>query len=288
MKIYVYPYSSKSESAKLLAERLGAKRIRLQNSEYQYSPDHLVINWGNSYCPYPCLNSGDILQETVDKLKFFRKTNRRGYGHLLPNYWTDPDDVPDDAFPIFCRTEVKGHDGSGISIANNRKELLLAPLYTQAIRSGTEYRVTVFRDYGVTDIQTKLPRIGVEQSSEMIKTYSNGWGFQRKPIEDHLQGVLENLAEEVLDATEMDFCGIDVIVAPNGTPRVLEVNSAMGLEGQALEKFAEAVEWYAKEHFGTLPEPQPQPAPPTEDPIITAVRAENWADVIRIAAGRIS
>lgn len=294
-KIYIYPYSSGSESAKLLAERLGAKRIRLSNSTYEFDPDHVIINWGNTNCPYPSLNPGHLLKETVDKLSLFRLLSRTGHGTILPRYWTHPDDIPSDAFPVFCRTTTTGCDGAGIVIANDRSELVQAPLYTSRIGSGTEYRVTYFKGYGITDIQTKAPRQGVEQDPD-IKTYTNGWGFQRLTVSTSTQDTLENLCEAVSTTTGLDFFGADVIVTPNGRPYVLEINSAMGLEGQALDRFATAVEAYVsslppltplEEEYCGVECGAEEPEPHRNNEIITAVNEGRWKDVIILAGGML-
>ena len=283
MKLYIYPYSSGSESAKLLAERLGAKRIRLQNSEYVHKEGNLVINWGNSNCPHPCLNSPSTLRETVDKLSCFRLLTRLGLDHYLPRYWTNPSDIPSGAFPVYCRTTTTGCDGAGIVVAEGRDSLVPASLYTARIPTGTEYRVTYFKGYGVTDIQTKLPRAGVEPDP-YIKTYDNGWGFQRKPVVDITRDILTNAVEEVIEATGLDFAGFDIVVTTDNRVYLLEINSAMGLEGDALEKFAQAVEWYVQK---TTPAPEKASEPPAEDieddELLVAIRDERWLDVAHIA-----
>lgn len=258
-KLYIYPYASASESAKLLAERLGAKRIRLTNSTYVYDPSHIIINWGNTCCPYPSLNPADLLSQTVDKLRLFRLCNRVSAADMLPRYWTHADDIPSSVFPVVCRTTTKGCDGEGIVIANNRSELVDAPLYTQLIADGQEYRVTVFKDYGITDIQTKKKRIDTPCLSEVVKTYANGWGFQRLAISPDVDSLLEKLAERVLLVTGLDFCGIDVIVK-NGKAYLLEVNSAMGLEGGALDRFATAVEAHVAKVEAARTPSTPEPA----------------------------
>lgn len=247
MNLYIYPYSSGSESAKLLAERLGAKRIKLQNSEYVHKEENLVINWGNSNCPYESntLNQGAAIKQTVDKLRFFRLMMQKGLSGYLPTYYTNSADIPDEAFPIFCRTTTTGLDGDGIVVASKRSELVPANLYTSFVSETVEYRVTMFRGT-VTDIQTKLPRVGVT-ANPMIRTYKNGWGFQRKDVLPAIEAKIIAAAKAALDASGLDFGGVDVLYSTSkGRAYVLEVNTAMGLEGGALDRFAEAIEKYVK------------------------------------------
>lgn len=266
-KIFIYPYTTHSESAKLLANRLGALRIRLQNSVYEHSPENLVINWGNSNCPYPCLNSSSSLNNTIDKLRLFRLLMNAGHGDILPQYWTNSLDIPNSAFPVMCRTKTQGHDGDGIVVALNRNGLVDARLYTQYVGHEEEYRVTFFKGIGVTDIQTKRERAGATVDCPMIKTYSNGFGFQRLTVDPLLQKRLTELCEKVCKATGLDFFGLDVLSSNVlGTQlTLLEVNSAMGLEGQALEKFAQAVEKYVYD-WNQACEAELPPAPPAPTP----------------------
>lgn len=306
-KLYIYPYSSGSESAKLLAERLGAKRIKLSNSEYVHGPENLVINWGNSNCPHinGILNTGAAIKQTVDKLKFFRLMLQKGLSGYLPTYYTNVEDIPDEAFPIFCRTTTTGLDGAGIVIADSRSDLVPASLYTSFIKDSMEYRVTLFRGE-VTDIQTKLRRVG-ETAHPMIRTFSNGWGFQRKPVADSIQTKLVQAAKSAIAAAGLDFGGVDVLFA-NGRAYVLEVNTAMGLEGDSLERFAKAVEGYVASIQPPVPVPASAapvapPSPPTGlncpvqfsipegDPrtdLFRAVIENRWKDVILQATARLS
>lgn len=287
-KLYIYPYNSGSESAKLLAERLGAKRIKLQNSTYEYNPDkHIVINWGNTNCPYPALNPGNILKNTIDKLSFFRLLVSQGLLYSVPAYWTHPHDIPDDAFPVLCRTTTTGRDGAGIVVAKSREELVNAQLYTRLYEAAAEFRVTVFKGHGVTDVQAKQKRAGVECLSEIIKTYANGWGFVRRNPEQ-FPGLVA-FAENLLEYTGMDFAGFDIMYV-DGKYIVLEANSAMGLEGQALEKFAAAVEEYVKRIEETEKTEAPALLPAEQHftiKIQEALDAGNYPEVIRLAAQQI-
>ena len=288
-KIYVYPYTTGSESARLLADRLDALRIRLENSTYVHKPDNIVVNWGSSSCPHPCLNPSHLLKDTVNKLRFFRKMSELGLRSSLPNYWTDASEIPQSAYPVLCRTKVEGMDGAGIVIANNREELVSAQLYTKLIEGCTEYRVTLFKGYGVTDVQLKKERASAVNPHPFIKTYANGWGFVRVhtfPVE------LTEFASKILDATGLDFAGLDIVRTPTGHFKVLEVNSAMGLEGQALDNFAKAVEWYVDKRNGDMVIQATQHAEDAEEEpmhikIQEALDSHNYAEVIRCAAQMI-
>ncbi len=296
MKLFVYPYASGSESAKLLSERLSAKRIKLSNSEYSHSENNLVINWGNSNCPFTSnvLNPGAAIKNTVDKLKFFRLMMQKGLSGYLPNYWTSHEDIPDEAFPIFCRTTTTGLDGAGIVVAANRNDLVPADLYTSYIKDTNEYRVTLFKGT-VTDIQTKKPRVG-ETVNPMIRTYKNGWGFQRLYVAATVEAKIKTAAVAAISASGLDFGGVDVLYSPiTGRATVLEVNTAMGLEGDALERFAKAVESYvAVTYPETVNEPvAPLPVAPeghdsVKETLIKAYDAGDWVGIATMVANKIA
>jgi len=293
MRIFVYPYSSGSESAKLLATALGAKRIKLTNSSYQYRPDDLIVNWGNTKCPYPSLNPAHALQRTVNKLSCFRVLRGAGLSGI-PDYWTDAADIPNHAFPVFCRQRLEGCDGAGVVLARSRDELVDANLYTKRVY-GTEYRVTVFKGE-VTDIQTKLPRQGVEILDEEIKTYVNGWGFQRKPVHPDIEEIISDLAIDALAMTGLDFGGCDIVYDDQlNRAFLLEINSAMGIEGGALDRFADAVLRYKNElelaaeaeaiYGGACTTSAPINLPDGASlAILEAVQKEDWKTVVFLAA----
>jgi len=297
MKLYIYPYTSGSESAKLLGQRLSALRLKLSNSTYVHDPkNNLIINWGNSSCPYTenVLNPAAAIRQTVDKLKFFRLMMQAGLTGYLPPYWTHPDDIPSEAYPVLCRTTTTGCDGAGIVIALKRSEIVPAPLYTSVIGVSKEYRVTLFRDE-VTDIQTKLPRQG-QNAHPTIRTYANGWGFQRVAVDETVKSKIVEAAKAALRVSKLDFAGVDIIYS-NGRAYVLEVNTAMGLEGQALDRFAKAVEAYA----ASLEPPSPVSAlegasPDNSDPIeawldqapVSAAGGVDWQTVIIKMVARLS
>ncbi len=128
----ILPYSPFSNSARLLAEALGGKRIKLEGSKYQPRFGDTVINWGNSRNPplprivlnqyaFRFLNLPEDIETCANKLYFFQHNEDAPW---LPPFWTDPEEIPDDAFPIVCRTSLTGHSGHGIVLADSRDDLV--------------------------------------------------------------------------------------------------------------------------------------------------------------------
>src|SRR3546814_5500349 len=72
----------------------------------------------------------------------------RSGGEYLCKFLTKKEDIPDEVFPIGCRTVLAGHSGVGIVIADNRDDLVPANLYVKYVKKKEEYRVHL----GILDI----------------------------------------------------------------------------------------------------------------------------------------
>lgn len=245
MAIKVYPYRAGSQSASAIASGLGGRVLRREGSQYRYRDRDTIINWGSSQCPFPCLNSPDAIQRASNKLTAFNYITRWSGTDLyvpVPDYWTEARLIPDNAFPVVCRTVLTGHSGAGIVIANTRADLVRAPLYVKYQRKTDEYRVHVGveRDgsASVIRVQRKARRRDVpdDQVNWQVRNLDGGFIYQ-------IEGV--NPPQEVLDAATnavrvlgLDFGAADVIYhQPTNTVRLLEVNTACGVTGSTLDDY---------------------------------------------------
>lgn len=236
----VLPYAVYSKSARLLAEGLGGKRIRLEDSKFRSRPGDVVINWGNSNYP-DFLYSNNLncvpLERLTNKLRFFQLME----GHdWLPEFWTDPEEIPDEAFPIVCRTTLTGHSGQGIVIASNRDDLVPCQLYVKYIKKKDEYRVHLgLNQHGIAAtiaVQQKKRRLDYDQPNWQVRNHANGFVYAREGV-DPPAGVLD-VAHDCLLSSGLDFGAFDVIWNEHeAKPYVLEVNTAPGLEGQTLDDY---------------------------------------------------
>ena len=236
MAIKIYPYKQGSRSARALADALGGRVLRLQGSTYRYDARNLHINWGNSQnSPYQgILNSAMYVSQASNKLSAFERMRIEGV--QIPEFWTRIEDIPDDAFPIVCRTILNGHSGRGIVIADNRDALVPAPLYVKYMKKRDEYRIHVGR-MGIIAIQRKAIPNGTEPIDTRIRNHHNGYVFVRNNVEPPVQ-VLEQ-ASRAIDALGLDFGAVDIIYNNHyQRATVLEVNTAPGLEGQTIEDYA--------------------------------------------------
>lgn len=240
MAFKIYPYRSGSRSARALANALGGRVLRREGSTYRERERDTIINWGSGHTLYRnVLNRPDCVAAASNKLTTFNTL--RGTGCSIPDFWVNAEDIPDEAFPIVCRTVLSGHSGAGIVIADDRGGLVRAPLYVRYIKKQDEYRVHVGRREGqsiIIAVQRKARRLEVENPNYQIRNHANGFVFIRNGV-DPDPSVIEQ-AKLAVETLGLDFGGVDVIWNEReGRAYVLEVNSACGLEGSTIEDYAD-------------------------------------------------
>ena len=251
MKIKVLPYKQGSQSAKALAEALGCRVLRLEGSKFKPRPEDVVLNWGNSNHEIQgCTVLNSKTEPATNKLKFFQRLKEFTVSpeieqQIFPDFWTDKDYIPANAYPIVCRTILNGHSGAGIVIADGPDSLVNAPLYVRYIKKQKEFRIHVGRQlktennedgalytYTVISEQQKVARNGTTPSNWQVRSHANGFIFQRQGIS--VPAVVRAAAVRALEASGLDFGAVDCILTKGGRAYVLEVNTAPGLEGQTV------------------------------------------------------
>jgi hypothetical protein len=238
-RVRVYPYKQGSRSAAALAEGLGGRVLKLEGSRFVKRPGDLIINWGNSN-PHPGADfNGDrtALRTASNKRDFFVAL---GATELVPRHWLDRGDIPDDCFPVVCRTVLNGHSGDGIVIATDRDGIVAAPLYVQYVKKSKEFRIHVGVRNGEASIiseQQKVRRQGVEPTNWQVRNLANGFVFQRNGIE--VPEVVRQVARDTLLAVEgLTFGAVDVIFNERANRAyALEINTAPGLEGTTVDDY---------------------------------------------------
>jgi len=247
VRIKVLPYQMYSRGAKTLAGALGVKRLRTSQSRYKPRSGDVVINWGRSaghpsltsLAPVKILNDPVCVALAADKLSFFALIASRDQS-VIPPFWTEREEIPEDAYPIVCRTVLNGHSGSGIVMADSPDDLVPAPLYVQYVRKKDEYRVHVGRtgnDLEVFSLQKKVRRLEHDEPNWQIRNHGNGFNYARNDVDPPKQ-VLD-AAYKALDISGLDFGAVDVIWnEQKQRAYVLEINTAPGLVGSTLDDYA--------------------------------------------------
>lgn len=282
-RFMVYPYTQASKGAKAIAEELGGQRILRQNSTYVYKAGDVIVNWGASDCPFPqALNAKT--KGVTNKNAFFKRLDGTG---LTPVSCITMAGAAGMNFPVFCRTEVEGHDGSGIVIANNPSELVPAKLYVEGVNKTAEYRLHVGRLSSgsvVLGAQKKWvpdasalanPNVWTGDGTELI------WKPNGLPI------VVPQVVTDVVLAAfdkfpELDFGAFDVvynhgITSANSTfgfekAYVLEINSAPLMTEKTAKIYGDFIRKVASEDavmFQTAPPAMAMAATP--EPVLLTI-----------------
>lgn len=256
MRYRVLPYRQGSRSAKALAEALDGKVLKLEGSKFVPKGGDVIINWGNTRAErpwiHPMANEPYNVHTVSNKLTAFVRFANENVP--IPQFWTNRDAISDDAFPIVCRTELAGHSGAGIVIADTRGQLVPAPLYTQYIKKQDEYRIhvgkRVTRNWDITTqtediqyvtiaVQRKARSLSVPDADVnwQVRSHANGFVFVREGVDP--PAAVMDAARLALGASGLDFGAVDVIWnAQQERAYVLEINTAPGLEGQTVQDYA--------------------------------------------------
>ena len=242
MSLKLFPYKIGSLSAKRLARTLGILRV---SPSYNARRKDVIINWGNSTPPHfrwmeQDLNKPHAIALASNKLETFREFRSNSFTDV-PNWTTNPEEAQhwlDLGLKIYCRRLLSSHSGNGIVVCNDDDTIVSAPLYTQHTKHKHEYRVHVFRDH-ILDVQQKKKRLGSVGGSG-IRNHSNGWVYARAEIAPSEELLLS--ARRAVKLLGLDFGAVDIghrLI--DNKFFVFEVNTAPGLEGTTLDKYAKAI-----------------------------------------------
>lgn len=240
----VIPYRAGSRGATALSRTLGGLCLKVDGtSRFRPRRDDVIINWGNTedVCNPGgrMLNLPLMIRNASNKLMFFNRMSEEGCGDIIPAFWTNRGDIPDDAFPIVCRTILAGHSGAGIVIADTRDDLVDAPLYVKYVKKQDEYRVHVGRRDGesiIISTQQKRRRLEHDDPNWQVRNHANGFIYARGDVDP--PACVLDAARRALEATGLDFGAVDVIYnARHAIPYVLEINTAPGLEGSTVDDY---------------------------------------------------
>lgn len=247
MRTFVYPYTADSESAKLLAQDMGVRRLKLKNSAVKDAADLAIINWGAGSLPYhraKIFNKPDKVAVAANKLRCFQalKLNKK---INIPDFTTDMEEAKEwlavgagKQYDKVCiRKLLNASGGKGLVIVDRLEDIVKAPLYVEYIPKLSEYRVHVI-DGGVVRCQRKVWPEGKDKRNVnwQIRNHEHGFIFQIAQAVPH-PSIFEQ-AVLACGTLGLDFGGVDIIWNErNQRATVLEVNTAPGIEGGTVEVY---------------------------------------------------
>lgn len=210
---------------------------------YQGRWSDYVVNWGygkqTDYIHFDAANNYWDISKAVNKLTTFKvlqlknvKTVDWTEDHLLATKWWKEDGL------VIGRTTLTGHGGDGIVVFTDTEPTKGCKLYTRYKKKKNEYRVHVFNKE-VIDITQKKKKLGAPELNTKIRNHQNGWVYCRFNI--HITPALSDLAVNAVTALELHHGAVDIIWNEKENKYyVLEVNTAPGLVGTTLTKYAQA------------------------------------------------
>lgn len=235
-RVRINPYGA-SKGAKLLANYLNIKRLKIRGSTFVGRNTDIVINWGNGKGNVGSarqINKLQNVQLATNKVFTLQELHRKGIS--VPTFTLNRSAlVPEKLY--MARTILSGHSGKGI-VVGTRDELPTAPLYTEYIYKVAEYRAIVVGGK-VVDFKEKKRKNGLGEYGEHVWNHSSGYIFARNNITTPPD--VYDLGIEAVSALGLDFGAVDIIEDEEGRLYVLEVNTAFGIEGSTLELVGEAI-----------------------------------------------
>lgn len=239
-RVFIYPYKQGSQGARNLARDLGARLIRLNGSRYAPRRDDVIINWGNTNCPFPmALNASTAVAS--NKATTLSRLSESDV--LVPPFTTNKQEAEQwvrDGHSVLARTILNGSEGRGIVFLEEHPEVQ-ARLFTRYVKKKKEFRVHVMNGE-VIRVQEKRRRNGGEASK--IRSYNNGYVFCVNDINEPEH--LREIAIRAVGALGLDFGAVDIIWNQRENQcYVLEVNTAPGNEEATSAIYASAI----RRHF---------------------------------------
>lgn len=252
MSTKIYAYKAGSRSAKALAEALGVRILR-QDTSFDPCATDVIINWGSSKRQWDYgmrrphwINHPLHVNIAACKLKTFEAfAARRDLNVSAPEFTTDiaiAKQWQASGSIIVARSVLRGNSGEGITVVDDQRDLSTIPdvkLWVKYIKKKHEYRVHVMQGK-VIHVQIKKLRTGAESEEPRIRNTANGYVFCcREGITANTQR--DELAVKAVSTLGLDFGAVDLIYNQHMDKYfVLEVNTAPGLEGTTLERYAKA------------------------------------------------
>lgn len=253
----ILPYNQNSESARDLAKILGCLRVK-PNGNYVPQIGQFILNWGFSgpvdWVPrakargIKLLNPLDVVSVAGNKLY----TLQRLQGRVpIPEFTNNPATARlwvTQGHTVVERHQLRGNSGEGIRIVNLDDEkmpsvITQAPLYTKFINKSNEFRVHIFKGKVIDYIEKK--RVPQERRpanfNKYVSSTHQGWVFSRTNILE--LDVVKKAALDAVQILNLDFAAVDVVYF-DGKAYVLECNTAPGLAGVTLMKYANAIRGY--------------------------------------------
>lgn len=290
------------EGARALADRLGCRLAAHSSDKAFPSGVRVAINFGCSpdHPTYSRALKSPRLERLMNpvaavhlassKLASFQRfaTYKRDRSNEFnfPPFYTNRTEANYaclvDGKTIVSRTIDRGSSGAGIRVltpeeARAGQGLPEAGLYVEAIDKGREYRVhigmTPSGSVRVIDVTRKIRRPEATGERGFVWNHDNDFMFVRDGVNPNtIPADLLQQANCAIQALGLTFGAVDIVVPRRGRnpisrmpSYVLEVNTAPGMEGTTVERYAQFFEVYYSGAGGVYPSWEGEAATSNED-----------------------
>ena len=241
--LYIYSYNPHSRGARELARAIGIRRVRHEGSRVNLGPRDVLINWGASRLPPHVAGAGHIINppdrvgRASNKLQFLQQAQESV--RTVP-WTTDPAVARSWNAKVVARHTLTGHSGEGIEIVEpGGVDIPAALLYTRYIGKDSEWRIHVYEGQMI-DFTRKIRDPNFQGTVDWnVRNHAGGFIYARNSGQPNADVVRQ--AEAAIEAVGLDFGAVDVLVSRrDGLAYVLEINTAPGLVGTTVQRYAEA------------------------------------------------
>jgi hypothetical protein len=154
---------------------------------------------------------------------------------------------------VLVRTSLSGSQGRGIEVYSlPHTEWTASGLHMPSITDGayvkvfgrnpqhvTEYRVHVVGGQVIDFVQKKRSRSYEGRPDPYIRSYSKGWIFARTGVD--LPQLVDEASTAAVRSLGLDFGAVDIGADRDGNVCVYEINTAPGIEGTTIGRYADAL-----------------------------------------------
>jgi hypothetical protein len=202
----------------------------------------IIFNWGCSRPPWEEESRPDYIILNKFPSVYLATNKRRTFERLTKDRvscleWTTSKDQASswlsDGDRVYARVTLTGKGGQGIVILEPGSSVVPADLYTKGERKFKEFRVHCLPN---ETLVAQKRRRNSSDASFKIRNASNGFVFCVNKV-DKYPTDLVSTSLGAISSLGLDFGAVDILLLPDGTPKVIEVNTAPLLEGTSLDKY---------------------------------------------------
>jgi len=230
--------------------------IEVYRNDFARIPDgDIVFRWGctSNVEAKTVVNSAKSIHAVSDKAGFRKVMQEGSKEKICPKTWFSIDNK-DTTYPCIVRPAVH-HQGRHLWKCDNNKELVFA-----ALQAGPGYYVSEFipkvKEYRVFIVQGRTVCVANKtpgNPDDVAWNVARGGRFDNVRWDNWpLRAV--RIATEAFNLSGLDFGGVDVMEAADGSCTVLEINSAPSLTSEYRQQcFAKAFDYIVKNGKEKIP-----------------------------------